>query len=84
MNRIAGMNGPEHFLAGEYKLQQVSHLDPGADKETARLHATQIAEAQAHFAAAQALCYGALVADGDLGEVSQAWQTLLGIKADGE
>lgn len=78
------MTGPEHFRAGEDALSRAAHLDPQADKESARLHTAILAEATAHFAAAEAACYGALVADGDLDGVSAEWKALLGVKADGE
>lgn len=82
MNGIAGKTGPEHFLAGEDKLSRASHLDP-RDEEDARLHAGMVAEAQAHFAAAQALAFAVLMAlDSDDDHIADGWSRLLGIKQD--
>lgn len=77
----ASMTGPEHFRAGEYKLQQATHLDPKADKEDARLHAATVAEAQAHFTAAQAMAFATMAADNaEDDKVQGQWCALLGME----
>jgi hypothetical protein len=76
----SSMTGPEHFRAGEDKLSRASHLNLD-DGESARLHMAMCAEAQAHFAAATTLTYGAMVADSDIDGVSEQWAALLGIES---
>lgn len=85
MDRIAGMTGPEHFVAGEHALEtaETTNLDGGDPAQVAR-HARHIGEARAHFAAAQVLAWAALVADNSVSGVSEKWAALLGLKADGE
>ena len=83
MAEKASMTGPEHFRAGEYAMQQAGHLDP-KDAEDARLHAAQVAEAQAHFMAAQASVFAVMAADSDDDAIADEWAALLGVKADGE
>lgn len=78
------MTGPEHFLAGEHALEESEMFDVRGRHCDIPMSDAYAARAAAHFAAAQALCYGALVADAEQDNVSQEWATLLGIRADGE
>lgn len=84
----AQLTGPEHFRAGEDALSRAKHLDPQGDKEAARLHAAVVAEAQAHFTAAQTLAFAALaaetVSEERLAEIGNGWSVLLGVKAAAE
>lgn len=87
MDRITGMTGPEHYLAGEEALQRSETVAITTELEVRK--ATLLAQqAQAHFAAASTLTYGAMVADdndnAELDVVSAGWAVLLGMKVEGE
>jgi hypothetical protein len=84
LNRIAGMTGPEHFLAGEELLSRSELTELHRPEMLAQAQALA-AQAQAHFAAAQTLAFGLMAADGASGAVADSWRSLLGLdKADTE
>lgn len=83
MDRVAGMTGPEHYLAGEYALQQAELIRADAFMHEGQVNA-QAAwchRAQAHFAAARTLAIGVMVANSETGEAAEQWQNLLGAEA---
>ena len=80
MQKIAGMTGPEHFLAGEEAMGRSETVNWN-DLQGIQMAAVQAAQAQAHFSAARTLAIGAMVAGSETGEAAQAWRNLLGIEA---